>query len=983
MTRASTSRTQADPTQDSNEDREREDFTSAPCVRALRAAVSAWRQAGYIGTTKTTKYLLEHWFFQNHSLSTGEGFAWYPAQREAIETLIFLWECQHVRDQKTLRDRFSVDQSSTDPLMMDWSRYAIKMATGSGKTKVMSLAIVWQYLNAVCEETLLACSYARTFLLLSPNIIVFERLKTDFGDGRIFQVDPLVPPELKGQWDLAVVERGDRRRISARGVLIVTNIQQLYERRQNVDEPDPIAAVLGRVPPATRKDASALMEQIAGRSEGPLMVLNDEAHHAYPGTDWHETIVRANRTLPISIELDFSATPRLPNTGTVFPWTVYDYPLRRAIQDGVVKRPVRGIARVDEVDSDSAAIRYAGYLAAGFQRWKEYCSQLVPLGKQPILFIMATNTQGADEVAAWLRANYSELAGDRTLVIHTKANGDISDDDQETARRLARAVDNERSAVRAVVSVLMLREGWDVSNVTVVVGLRPFNAQANILPEQAIGRGLRRMFRSAGTAIDERVDIIGTPGLMKLLDQLEQEESFRLETVEIENNRVAVRAIKPVAERRDYDLGMPVFSARYVHTDRLNDTIETFDVRGLPLAHFDTIAIQVSRGRFTYEAYDLLTGLKEFERDYPLPDELAPRDVIAFCARHIGERIHAPTQFSALAAKVKKFYEHVAFRRNISIDEPGIRDLLCNPATAFATVDVFARALSARLAVEAHEELVAERRLFSFCPPFPWTRASTQAQKTVFDTVACDDEDQELFVKWLDNLQDVEAFARIPPTFGFSLQYLDPSNRLVYFIPHFAVRQRNGTHVLVEFGGSAPHPRDAAIQHWCDNATSITGTRWLYVKLTQREIIELRSGSFRKFEDIWRHRGTSPKRSDVTPTRNAQVPAKGVGIDDERQHFLNELYELCAQNREQRAVERFLVRLEADLREGRFPAVDAFMELVEVNRLAPAVLLATLSITLPAKQSLAKRAAFLVRVDVELRRCIGDERAHALLARRQ
>ena len=80
------------------------------------------------------------------------------------------------------------------------------------------------------------------------------------------------------------------------------------------------------------------------------------------------------------------------------------------------------------------------------------------------------------------------------LVIHTDRSGEVSKKDLDAAREVARRVDEGASSVNAIVSVLMLREGWDVQNVTVIVGLRPYTSKANILPEQTIGRGLRLMF---------------------------------------------------------------------------------------------------------------------------------------------------------------------------------------------------------------------------------------------------------------------------------------------------------------------------------------------------------------------------------------------------------------------------------------------------------------------------------------------------------
>lgn len=92
-------------------------------------------------------------------------------------------------------------------------------------------------------------------------------------------------------------------------------------------------------------------------------------------------------------------------------------------------------------------------------------------------------------------------------MIHTNDSGEITKADLDVARRAARDVDGPDSNIRCIVSVLMLREGWDVRNVCVIVTLRSLTAKAKILPEQALGRGLRRM-TPPGSGHDERVVVI-------------------------------------------------------------------------------------------------------------------------------------------------------------------------------------------------------------------------------------------------------------------------------------------------------------------------------------------------------------------------------------------------------------------------------------------------------------------------------------------
>ena len=98
----------------------------------------------------------------------------------------------------------------------------------SGKTKVMSLAIAWQFFNAVAEAR---DDFAKTFLLIAPNVIVFERLRTDFEGGRVFRTDPVIPPELQIFWqDFQFYMRGEGERASSLGALYLTNVHQFYER---------------------------------------------------------------------------------------------------------------------------------------------------------------------------------------------------------------------------------------------------------------------------------------------------------------------------------------------------------------------------------------------------------------------------------------------------------------------------------------------------------------------------------------------------------------------------------------------------------------------------------------------------------------------------------------------------------------------------------------------------------------------------------
>ncbi|MCS7190896.1 MAG: DEAD/DEAH box helicase family protein [Fimbriimonadales bacterium] len=812
--------------------------STAPCVPAIREAVQQWRERGYYGVSETTKTLLNHWFHTDHRLPTGRRFEYHYSQREAIETLIYLYEVAQIRRQKDLVERFA-GRSDLRLLRYDeFARYCIKMATGSGKTKVMALAIAWHYFNAVAEAR---DDYAKTFLLIAPNVIVFERLRSDFAGGRIFRADPIIPPELQIYWDFQVYLRGEGERAHSLGALYLTNIQQLYDRPDADDsqEPDVMTAILGPRPPVNPIGNDDFRARIVARAE-PVLVLNDEAHHTHDEeSEWNRAIRRLHNDAPIVAQLDFSATPR-HTRGALFTWTVYDYPLKQAIIDGIVKQPIKGVATgISEKPSDIASVKYEAYLTAGVERWREYREQLAPLNKKPILFIMLNSTREADEVGDWLRTKYpDEFGGEKLLIIHTDRAGEVSKQDLERAREAARRVDEEANPINCIVSVLMLREGWDVQNVTVVVGLRPYTAQANILPEQTIGRGLRLMFRDLNVPYKERVDIIGNRAFLQFVEQLEREEDLQLETFELGKEKLQIVSILPDPEKAAYDIEIPVLSPMLARKKSLQHEIESLDVASLqcpvlPLKESDAAA-QV----FRYEGYDFITLQKLVEREYVIPEPQTAEEVIGYYARRIAQEVKLPSQFATLAPKVREFLETKAFGQRVDLNDPAIIKAISSNVAHYITVKTFASVLRQKVVEELEPHLLHAGRKLSETPPFPYSRLTLNARKTVFNLVPCDNEYERAFARFLDDAPDVVAFAKLPEPFGFAIEYTDGAGNLRYYEPDFVAVLDDGTHYLIETKGAetveVAHKARAA-ELWCENATRLTGTTWRYLLVRQAE----------------------------------------------------------------------------------------------------------------------------------------------------
>ena len=763
---------------------------------------------------------------------------------------MYIWEVEKVRTRKELLERYTTKAllgSVPLPKYDDFARYCLKMATGSGKTKVMALAIAWQFFNAVREKPEVAKDYAKTFLLIAPNIIVLERLATDFDGGRIFRADPIIPKSLEIFWDMQTVMKGDGERASTEGTLFVTNIQQLYPRDASDDEPfNPLDDLLGPEPSKEMNQETSFTQRIADLKNN-LMVLNDEAHHTWEeDSEWNKVIRDLNGKTPLVTQLDLSATPRFQK-GTLFPWVICDYPLKQALLDNIVKRPVKGVTKAQEAKSDIASVKYQAFLTAGVERWKEYKEQLKPLKKKPVLFVMLNSTSEADEVGDWLRTKYpSEFSGDKTLVIHTNKAGEISQKDLDKARKVSREIDEQSSEVNAVISVLMLREGWDVQNVTVVVGLRPYSAKANILPEQAIGRGLRLMFRASGLGYQERVDIIGNNAFLEFVEDLEKLEEVKIDSFETGKDKLQILVIQPVEAKLNYDIAFPVLSPALVRKKSLAQEIALLEVNSF--VH-QALPIKESNSKgsaFTYEGRDIITLETLVEREYVVPDPQTSGEVIGFYARQIAQAVKLPSQFSVIAPKVREWFEGRAFGQAVNLDAPEIIKAMGSNVASYVCRDLFTKALS-KLAVEQQTpEVLAPSRMLSGLEPFPWSRQIYEANKCVLNVAPCGNEFERSFAKFLDMSHDVAAMCKVPDSFGFVIEYTDGASNLRNYYPDFVAVDDKSVHWLIETKGAETEEvtyKDRAAALWCENATALTGVKWRYLKVKQKDFKQLQPDS--------------------------------------------------------------------------------------------------------------------------------------------
>jgi len=507
-----------------------------PLVANIREAVKAWRDTGYAGASPTSRALLTWWFATEHLTEQADGslapFRYYFAQREAVETVVWLYEVRGAQDKSRLLPFDASGAVSSNMFDEDWPRYVVKMATGAGKTKVLSLLIAWSYFHRLYEPN---SALARNFLVIAPNIIVLDRLRTDFDGLRIFFNDPILPDNghagqnWQEDFQIALHIQDNVRIVRPTGNIFLTNIHRVYlgdVAEPSLEDPDLrdyFLSPFGPKPVGKTTDSKVDLGEIV-REIDELAVFNDEAHHIHdPKMAWFKSIQDIHhrmlqKDLKLALQLDVTATPR-HNNGAIFVQVVSDYPLVEAIAQNVVKHPVlpdaASRARLHEHKSPLITEKYTDYLQLSVEEWRKSYVEHEKLGKKAVLFVMVDDTRNCDEVGAHLEKICPELEG-AVLVIHTKANGEISEassaktkEELDRLREQSNQIDTWKSPYKAIVSVLMLKEGWDVRNVTTIVGLRAYAAESNILPEQTLGRGLRRMY--FGSDQRETVSVLGHP----------------------------------------------------------------------------------------------------------------------------------------------------------------------------------------------------------------------------------------------------------------------------------------------------------------------------------------------------------------------------------------------------------------------------------------------------------------------------------------
>jgi len=811
--------------------------------RKIKQAVQSWRQRNYEGTSPVTKRLLEFWFKEDHILLDGSRFQFWLCQRQAIEALIYLYEVCKYQSLYDLARGFEVSLH-LDPTQDVWPKYCFKMATGSGKTWVMALAIVWQYFNKIFG-TNNDVQYTNHFLLLAPNLIVLDRLsgtveedridKSGFSHNAIFNNFPFIPPEWHADFDLQfILQTPQARARTAKGVLHLTNIQQLYER-ESEGAANPLDELLGPKPKAEEEAMyDSLQADLCGYSD--LMVLNDEAHHVHSDDlEWNKVIAYLDSSLKecgtdgLVMQLDFTATPKDPR-GNLFPHIIYDYPLADAIRDKIVKRPRIGeLENVPEPMDKDFVKKNRLQIDTGVEILREFQQEFKDTDKKPVLFIMTDITKNADKVGEYLKTQGYE---GKVLVIHTDTKGVITKKGLDEARKSARRIDSPNNPYEIIVSVMMLKEGWDVRSVCVIVPLRAYDSP--LLAEQTLGRGLRRIDPN-NEIWEEKLIVLDHPRFR----QLWQAEIDKGELVaDFTTAKEAYQPIYPIKVNPDklqFDIDVPILEGGLTRT--------VPDMTKLDIAQFPSKLFRLSEielPKILYREKDLLE--QKFVREKILAFDYTESFslYLSYICKAITTKSGALGIFAELVPKVKDYIENYLFDQHVDGKNPEVTKKLNHIPIREKLIDIFCTEINS---LSRKEEKTRIPRYFKVSQtlPFHTSEPITPVKKSVFDVLPYPKRGplESEFMSYLDEKEQVQAFTKVLPRHPLHIPYYDHDGYLHYYIPDFIVKTENAMYLVETKAGmetSEVPIKDKEAIRWCKNVEKLTGKPWKYIKVKQDDL---------------------------------------------------------------------------------------------------------------------------------------------------
>jgi len=795
-----------------------------PLVSKIRQEVFEWRKNNYPNISKTSKALINWWFLTEH-----EDFRYYFAQREAVETVIYLYEVANIRNKDQLFNNYnSFSDLTLKHFSENWLRLVTKMATGSGKTKVMSLLLVWSYFNRTYENN---NELSSNFLIIAPNIIVLDRLKTDFDNLLIFRNDPCLPDDGfdNQNWRIDFFSNVDvhiqkQARVKKKtGNIFLTNIQKIYigtEEAPKLNDEDTTEFFFGKKVKNKLENEVDLLKLIKQVDE--IVIINDEAHHINDEKQaWYVTIKNIHNNLfqrnsRLSLQLDFTATPKHKDS-SIFVQTVSDYPLTEAIHQNIVKTievPKKFyIDKLEPNPSSKFSEKWRDFIDLGVTEWRKSYEYHYKSKKKAILFIMTDDTTNCDDVAKFLETYYDDLKG-QILTIHTNKQGEIIEsegqiktkagkDELNFLRKNANTIDNFDNPYKVIVSVLMLKEGWDVNNVTTIVGLRPF-AKPKILPEQTLGRGLRKMYRQEN--LKERLTVIGTPNFMEFVRELEK-EGVEIKEIDVgqgvKNDFYITSEVTEEQKTIDkFDIEFPFIVENTFRNEELLKNVDPSKFQFKPIEYKNLDLIKKIKIVWEYTVSKEISRESEYQKSYSLD----VYNILSALVKDIMDevKLRKGLGFKTICEKTQQFIENFFFGKKIEFTDDLTKANLCVIETRRTLIMIMAEEIKKVIVNEKSETKIGKILKFSEDKDRRIKNIDNaiyfEPEKSIYSRHFFDSKFEEDVNIYLEKLSDVKACIK---NMGFiKIPYQNANKVWSSYIPDFFIKLSDIEYCVLETKGA-------------------------------------------------------------------------------------------------------------------------------------------------------------------------------------
>jgi type III restriction enzyme len=366
----------------------------------------------------------------------------------------------------------------------------------------------------------------------------------------------------------------------------------------------------------------------------------------------------------------------------------------------------------------------------------------------------------------------------------------------------------------------MLKEGWDVRNVTTIVGLRAYAAKSNILPEQTLGRGLRKMYPGG---IEEYVSVVGTPAFMEFVESIQAEGVVLEQKPMGEGSKPKAPLVIEVDNENEkknldaLDIEIPVMTPRIYREYKNLVELDTESLRNkkVPYKHFseeeqrEIIFKDITTGEVTHSTMLDTAGIADY------------RSVIGYFAQTIMKDLRLVSGYEVLYGKVKGFVQDSLFDQQVELEDPNTLRNLSELEATRTLIETFKKAINALTVMDKGDAEIRDSIKLRQTRPFVTKdQGYLVPKKSIFNKIVGDSNLELLFARFLEDCEDVVSYAKNYMAVHFKLDYVNAYGNISNYYPDFVVKLSDGAICIVETKGQADLDVPLKMQRlrqWCDD----------------------------------------------------------------------------------------------------------------------------------------------------------------------